>query len=39
VETFEGVAKVGIESLRVASTLRINGASSGTRAITAGTLV
>jgi hypothetical protein len=39
VETFEGVAKVGIESLRVASTLRINGSSSGTRAITAGTLV
>jgi hypothetical protein len=39
VETFEGVAKVGIESLRVASTLRVNGSTSGTRAITAGTLV
>lgn len=39
IETFEGVAKVGIESLRVASTLRINGSTSGTRAITAGTLV
>jgi hypothetical protein len=39
IETFEGVAKVGIESLRVASSLRINGSSSGTRAITAGTLV
>lgn len=30
VETFEGVAKVGIESLRIVSTLKINGASAGT---------
>jgi hypothetical protein len=29
-ETFEGVAKIGIESLRITSTLRINGATSGT---------
>lgn len=29
-ETFEGVAKVGQESLRIASTLSIRGASSGT---------
>jgi hypothetical protein len=33
VETFEGVAKVGIESLRIASALDANGSSSGTRAI------
>lgn len=32
-ETFEGVAKVGIESLRVTSTLGVNGSSSGTRAV------
>jgi len=30
VETFEGVAKVGVESLRVASVLKIKGASSAT---------
>jgi hypothetical protein len=30
VETFEGVAKVGIESLRIVSTLDVNGASAGT---------
>lgn len=29
-ETFEGVAKVGVESLRVTTTLRIEGASAGT---------
>jgi hypothetical protein len=30
VETFEGVAKVGIESLRIVSHLDVNGASAGT---------
>jgi hypothetical protein len=30
VETFEGVAKVGVESLRISSALVVNGASSGT---------
>lgn len=29
-ETFEGVAKIGIESLRVTSTLKITGATAGT---------
>lgn len=29
-ETFEGVAKIGIESLRVTSTLKVNGATAGT---------
>lgn len=33
VETFEGVAKVGVESLRVASVLKIKGASSSTVAV------
>jgi hypothetical protein len=32
-ETFEGVAKVGVESLRVKSTLKIKGASSATVAV------
>jgi len=33
-ETFEGVAKVGVESLRVTSTLKIKGSSSATTAVT-----
>ena len=33
VETFEGVAKVGIESLRITSTLNVDGSSSGTVAL------
>ena len=32
-ETFEGVAKVGVESLRVTSALAIKGSSSGTTAV------
>lgn len=30
VETFEAVAKVGVESLRIASAVKVNGASAGT---------
>ena len=31
VETFEGVAKVGVESLKVTSTINVNGAAAGLR--------
>ena len=31
VETFEGIAKVGIESLSVTSTIQINGAAAALR--------
>jgi hypothetical protein len=33
IETFEGVAKVGVESLRVTSALAIKGSSSATTAV------
>jgi hypothetical protein len=31
VETFEGVAKVGVESLKVTSTISVNGAAAALR--------
>ena len=37
VETFEGIAKVGVESLKVTSTISINGARSALRDTLAGT--
>jgi hypothetical protein len=37
VETFEGIAKVGVESIKVTSTISINGARSALRDTLAGT--
>jgi len=36
VETFEGVAKVGVESLKVVSTISVNGVAAALRDTTGG---
>jgi hypothetical protein len=36
VETFEGVAKVGVESLKVVSTINVNGVAAALRDTTGG---
>jgi hypothetical protein len=36
VETFEGVAKVGVESLKVTSTINVNGVAAALRDTTGG---
>jgi hypothetical protein len=37
IETFEAVAKVGIESLAITSTINVNGAAAALRDTTGGT--
>jgi hypothetical protein len=37
VETFEGLAKVGIEALKITSTISINGVAAALRDTTGGT--
>jgi hypothetical protein len=37
IETFEGIAKVGIESLAVTSTISVNGTAAALRDTTGGT--
>jgi hypothetical protein len=37
IETFEGIAKVGIESLAITSTISINGVAAALRDTTGGT--
>jgi hypothetical protein len=36
VETFEGVAKVGVESIKVTSTINVNGVAAALRDTTGG---